>query len=216
MVRRNVVTVITAILLVMAMAAPAAAKDMYMSKTSDRIAQAWWTQPGELPGVGGNLHEGYLQAVETTSGKAWVWGYVVDWQCDEGEVPGGGHGEFEGGCDLIGFRDIYSEAELDFSLDRKLSSATLTGRVTVVGGHGGGPEFFAQPMVNMTWTGVGALQKNASQWRWTDGTNRYQGRYTSTDRSATVSGNIGPMGFDPAASGGWMSAYKMMDRSMSR
>ena len=76
----------------LAVTVPAEAGDRWTYRSSSEGASAEWVEYGELPGVGGNVHVGFLQA-ETSSSGGRVFGKVFDYACDPGEVPGGGgHG----------------------------------------------------------------------------------------------------------------------------
>jgi hypothetical protein len=63
---------------------------------------------------------------------------------------------------------------------------------------------------------VGPLIKQTSSWRYDDGTTTYTDRYRSTDRNAVMTGNLGPMGFDPDLSGGFISKFNAMSKSRTR
>lgn len=216
---RRSLTVLTAVITVMALAAaPALAGSMYLSKSSGRAAQAFWTQVDDVP-VGtnplvGNVHVGELYVYETSKGVADAFVYITDWDCEPGQLPGWGHGHEETpGCTHIGFR--YGDGyRLPFEMDRKLNKARLAGQLTIYGGHGG--DVVGNPGVDVTWTGIGDRVTHRSTWRYSDGTTSYTDRYRSSDRTAAMSGTIGPMGFDPDLSGGYMSIFRSMSKGRTR
>ena len=206
------------------MTAPADAASRWMSKSSQTSASAEWTEHGQLNGVGGNVHIGYLEARTSASGGE-VWGEVIDYQCEEGEVPGGGghggHGEFtaeydeepEPACDVMSFRWIEAD-DVSFSVDRKLNTARLTGTL-FVDNHGTA----ATPPVDMTWNGTGVLSRNVWYERGSEGGSRYLYKYESTSRQADVTGSIGAMGFtDDTDDESWGSIQrtKTFERGSSR
>jgi hypothetical protein len=211
--------------MVVGLTAPADAASKWHYKSTDTTAYADWVEWGELPGVGGNAHTGYLEVSQSGSG-AQVWGVVTDYQCDEGEIPGGGgHGghaleasdyeEYpeEGYCDPVSERYI-DGGDVTLTMDRKLTSARLTGTLRV-DDHGSS----ASPAVDMSWTGEASLVES----RWTDsyrdGSSTYYVRYDSTSRQGVVTGFIGAMGFADDAddeSSGTMSRTKAFERSSTR
>lgn len=201
-------------------ALPALAGSMYMSKDSGRAAQTWWTQvDGVEPGTQplGNVHIGFLYVFEVSKGRGDVFAFIDDWDCEPGKLPGGG-GHFEEeptGCEYLGSR--WAEGYgLQFNIDRKLDSAHLFGQLTVYGGGHGEGGVIGRPMADITWTGVGDAFKSTSTWRYTDGTSTYTDRYWSTSRNAVMSGTLGPMGFDPDLSGGFISSYRSMSKGRTR
>lgn len=210
-----------ALLLAVLTAAPASAGSFYFSKSSGTTASATWLEVGTLPGgVPGNIHFGSLVIEDLGGGSANVWGEVYDLTCEPGVIPdgpGGGHGEeptAPEGCVHEGARFIEG-GDVVFEMDRKLSSATLTGTLQVWGHDG--PS--GAPAVNMTLTGFGDLYKSVEGGTFTDSSGTYSYRYNFSGRSATVSGNIGAMVFDDVA-GEWseaqMGSYRSMDRGRTR
>ena len=112
-------------------------------------------------------------------------------------MPGGGHGEEppeEEGCALEGMRFIEG-GRLAFTIDRKLTTAKLTGTLAVSDGHGTPG---ASPAVDITWTGVGSTYSTRISESGVDefGTFRYS--YTFSGREAEVAqgSRIGVMVFD--------------------
>lgn len=197
----------------------AAAPDIFFSRTSGTIASANWIEtdpiaPGQSPV--GNTHVGFL-TVEAggSSSPTFVFGAVEDYDCDPGEVPGGGHGGGQGTCDPIGVRFLDGQ-DVTFTVDRKFTSARLTGTLRVSAGHDGTP--LATPPVDMTWTGVGDLSKSTSIFRYVDETSAFYSKEVRNGRTATVAGRIGPMNFtdDPDdVSAGFLGTYKVVSRSRS-
>lgn len=113
-----------------------------------------------------------------------------------------------GDCVHVGIRTGESDG-IDISLDEKLRTATATGFLLVYGGgdpHGGDPgQVVGRPRVDVVWTGVGDLGKGESSGSYKRGPQKWSYSGASTDRAATMSGILGPMGFDPALSGGTIS-----------
>ncbi len=195
---RASVAVAAALTLVAGAGLPASASTKFMSKDSGEFASVQWTEYGAIPNVGGNVHTGFLDA---RSGKRSLeaFGFVEDWDCDPGESPyGGGHGE-EGGCDFVSFREFYGdESQLTLTVDRKLNSATLSGTLSAFDPHDGptdGGPTGVGPGVDITWTGVGSAYSSKYSESFTADGVRYRSRYSDTNREATVSGQIGTMGF---------------------
>lgn len=216
--------VMTAAFLAMSVA-PAQASSMFFSKSSGRTASVQWLEMGELPGVVGNVHTGYLFVEELSRGSANVFGGVTDWTCPDGVLPGhgGGHGEFEEEpegpqCTHEGERWIEG-GDVAFTMDRKFSSATLTGTLNVVGGHDG--QVLGTPRVNITWIGVGDLYKSTESGRYSDGTSSYSYRYSFSGRDAVIAegSRIGVMIFDDEPgefSFAEMGAYREASRERTR
>lgn len=221
--RRRIATVLLIAISILALtASPVMAKSMSMYKQSGRAVQTFWIQVDGTPTGSqfGNVHVGDLYAFQVSTGKADAFGFIDDFDCEPGKLPnGGGHGIDEGeepsGCVFVGSR--YAEAYgLSLTLDRKMTTANLKGQMKVYGGGHGDGGLVGRPNANITWTGTGPLFKQRSTWSWTDGRTTYTDRYRSTDRSAVMSGTLGPMGFDPALSGGFMSDFSMMSKSRTR
>jgi hypothetical protein len=221
-------TALAAALLLTALTpATADARSFYNYRESGRAAQTDWTQvDGTEPGTSpfGNVHVGYLEVREAGKGKGEVWGKITDFDCEPGELPGhGGHGfideddDFEepGGCVYVGSRWVEGYG-LAFSVDKKLTQATLQGQLTVYGGAHGDEGPVGQPMADIVWTGDGATWSSRFSETYTDGntTSTYRGTYTY--RNATMGGTMGPMGFDPELSSGSIREYKVSERSRTR
>lgn len=219
MFRRLVVLLTVALSVLATAAAPALAGSKYMSKTTGVGAQTWWTQvDGTDPGSAfGNVHVGWLYAYETSNGLGDAFVYIDDWDCPPGQLPtDGGHGDPEPtGCTWIGSRQGEGYG-LSFQVDRKLENAHLSGQLTLFGGGHGGGGVVGRPTADITWTGTGALRKSSSTWRYNDGTTTYSERYSSSDRSAVMSGSLGSMGFDPDLSGGSISSFRSTTKSQTR
>ena len=219
---RRFTTLVVALVATLSLAAPALAGSSYISKSTGKSADAYWTQIDGIPvGTGpfGNVHVGYLSVYETSKGVGDVFVYIDDFDCEEGEEPyGGGHGfEEEGGCDYVGSR--FGEGfGLSFTVDRKLNTASLVGSVTMTsgGGHGGGGEVVGNPPINMSWSAQGNVIKDWYTYRYNDGTTTYMDRYRANYRMASLSGTIGPMSFDPALSGGTISSFSAFSKSRTK
>lgn len=199
-------------------ASPATAAEMFFSKSSSTIVTTSWLEVGPLPGVKGNTHIGDMQVEDMGRGRARIFGVVFDLTCAPGQVPsvpGGGHGEppAEDACTLEGERFIEG-GTVTFTIDRKLTKATLTGNLAVGAGHGGPT---AAPPVNITWTGVGSTSTTRESGTSVDEFGTYTFRYTFTGRDATVAAGsrIGVMVFDDEAGEG-SQAQMGNQRSSSR
>jgi len=106
-------------------------------------------------------------------------------------------------CDYIQDRFLDGTGTLTYTVNTKNQVATITGTVTVTGGHGGHGEepgpVLGQPPVNLTMTG--------GEWQGYEWSNAYWGegyRYFNSQKGtdiwgASVSGSIGAMGFDDDA-----------------
>lgn len=191
--------------------------------------------PGAQPR--GNTHIGNAFAFSTSTGLAMVHGQIADLDCPVDFIPpfGGGHGGFqafvedpeppeppENPCTHIGFRQIFGDG-IPLSIDRKLTSARLGGPGVTIGiygagddPHGGPGELIANVPINTVFTGIGATAKSTFTSTWSDGVSSYSSRYSSTDRQAEMSGILGPMGYAPGLSGGFMSSYREMSRGRTR
>lgn len=219
---RRLTTLATAIVTALALAvAPAIAASRYSYRESGVAAQTDWIQvDGIAPGTHplGNVHVGFLYVYQTSKGVADAFGYIEDFDCEPGELPdGGGHGfeEEPSGCVWVGARNAEGFG-LSFTVDKKMTKAVLTGQLKVYGGgHGGGP-VLGRPQANITWNGYGPLMKQRSTWQYNDGSTIETGRYRSTDRLAEMTGNIGPMGFDPDLSGGFISRFTQSGSSRTK
>lgn len=212
-----------ALLLTVAPAAHARSSSSY--RESGRAAATDWIQWDNTPvgsGPFGNVHVGYLSAEETSKGLADVFGFIEDYDCEPGEFPGGG-GHFEEfeeeepeeGCDWLGFRFI-EDYDISFTMDRKLESARLTGQLTVHGGGHGEGGVVGRPFADVIWTGFGDLDTTRYTSRWREGDTFGSDSYRAKGRSATMTGSIGPMGFDPDWSGGSMYSYSTSYRERTK
>ena len=200
-------------------AAPAQAGTRWTERSSGSFAETTWLEMGELPGVGGNAHVGWLRGEGDRNPM--VFGEITDWTCPEGVLPpmfGGGHGEEppESECAMESQRYLYSAGPATLTVDRKLNTATLTGPLEVAN-HDGGTS--AQPMANITWTGMGGTFTSTVYDKYTDDQgNRYTTRRTETAREGTLSGTIGAMGFDDDADDqayGYFGTFKTASTSVN-
>lgn len=212
---------VCAVVPLVAVAAPAEAGTRWQQRSTGSFAQTDWVEMGTLPGgVPGNVHVGFLRAEGDKNVMAF--GQVLDWTCPEGEMPpagGGGHGEeppAETNCTLDAERFIFGDG-LALSIDRKLSTARLTGTLTVENHGGEGAP--ANPPVDITWTGVGGAATSTVTDVFTDPNgSRYYSKRTETSREGAVSGRIGAMGFDDDAddtSSGYFGTFRIMDRGVT-
>jgi hypothetical protein len=214
-------------LLSMAMTPTAAeARTSWTYRTSGYSADTSWTQIDGTPlgSAFGNVHIGWLEAREISKGRADVYGYILDFDCEEGKLPGhGGHGVFEDeeppvedGCVHVGERYIEGGTNLLLTVDKKLTKARLTGTLTLYGGGHGDEGVVGRPPVDIIWTGVGGTYTSrfSETYKGEDGTYTYRG--TSTGRQATMGGTMGPMGFDPDFSDGWFGHHRVTDTFRSK
>jgi len=192
-------------------AAPASAGgSMFFSKSSGTTVSTTWLEAGEIPGVAGNWHFGDLFVEATSRGRAQAFGAVFDVTCREDVAvpynPGGGHGgpgfdappppEEDPACVLEGIRFLNaSPSQLTLNMDRKLTSATLKGQLSVSVGHGPST---AGPAVDVVLNGVGTTFSDTRRGTFTDEYGTYSYRYSFSGRDAAVAAGsrIGPMVFD--------------------
>lgn len=207
-------------------AADARSSSMYRETgravSTDRV-QIDGTVPGSNPL--GNTHVGQLSAYETTQGKATAWGKILDWDCEEGELPAGGHHGVEishhdaphpGSCDFIGSRWLEGD-DLDVAMDRKVTIATLQGQLVAYGGgHGADSGAVGYPQADIVWTGIDGTYTSRWTSRYSDEATTWTESYRSTERGATMGGTLGPMGFDPGQSSGHMSTYPTSSKSRTK
>lgn len=216
MIRRFTTGLAALAVLLLGLTAPVSAASSYISRTTGNAADAYWTQIDGTPvGTGpfGNVHVGYLNAYETGKGVGDVFVYIDDFDCEDGQTPYGGHGLDGSGCTYIGSR--FGEGYgLEFQIDKKLTSASLVGSVTMIqgGGHGEGGEVVGSPAIDMTWTGFGSVAKDWSFYRYSQDGNSYMDRYRANHRSADLGGSIGPMTFAPGLSGGSLSTFSAFSK----
>lgn len=216
--KRRLAVLASVILTVIAtVAAPVGAAEMYLSKTSGKNATASWTQYDGTP-VGstfGNVHIGWLDAYSRSNGVGDAFMYIDDFDCAPGQSPSWGHGEGEGdACIYVGTR-WGSGSGLTFTIDRKLNKAHVAGSIQLYGGGHGEGGVVGNPQLNVTWTGYGSVSSSTSSYRWIQDGTTYTDRYRGTSRSATVSGNIGPMGFAPDTYGA-LSSFRSQSAQRSR
>lgn len=209
---------------------PADAKSSFMYRASGVSASTDWTQIDGTPTGSsplGNVHIGQLYAYETTKGKAEAYGYIEDWDCEEGQLPwGGGPHDVsseewdeepppETGCEWKGFRFVEAY-DIPFTVDKKLTQARLTGTLTVYGGGHGDGGVIGRPYADIIWTGVGSLATVKETFRYREDGTSYSFTRDSSTRSATMSGIMGPMGFDPDFSSGSISSYKESSKTRTK
>ena len=238
--RRSVVIVVMALLLA-ALASPVSASSLFFHRADyhqfsfdwiqlDRDSAGNRLEPGLPNRPFGNTHIGFVFTFETAPGMMEVFGQIADLDCPVDYVPppGGGHPigvaeepePPENPCTHIGVRGV--QGSVPFTVDRKLTTATLGGpgvTVGIYGGgdpHGGGGDLLANVPINVRFVGSGELVKSTFTERWTDGTSTYSSRYSSSGRATELTGVLGPMGFDPDLSGGFISYNKEMFRSRTR
>ena len=113
-----------------------------------------------------------------------------------------------GECVHIGVRTGQQDG-LTIEIDRNLGTATAKGFLLMYAGgdpHSGEPgQVVGRPPVNAVWTGIGDVGTGESSGSYRRGSERWSYEGSSRDREATMSGILGPMGFAPGLSGGYMS-----------
>jgi hypothetical protein len=224
--RLATVTASAAVLAVVVAPSPALAGDFFFSKSSGVQVSTTWLEVGELPAAAnapGNAHFGELWVDDLGNGRASVFGTVYDVECEDGvapQLPVGGHGEpapEDGPCRLLGIRFVDGD-QVAFTVDKKLTTAKLTGTLAVGSGHGEGPT--SAPAVSITWTGVGNTYSERRSGTTVDEYGTYTYRYDFTGRDADVGAGsrIGPMVFDDEAgeySESLLGKYRSSDRQRS-
>ena len=207
--RRAVVGAAAAV--TVATAVPAEAGSTYLSRTTGRVATTEWTQILDMRARGfGNVHLGWLSAYETANGVADVFSVIDDYDCPDGELPGGGHGEEEpGGCVYVSTRFLEGTG-VPFTMDGKLGTAHLEGTLNAsTGGHEGPGDQLGTVGANFTWNGFGDLTKSTSTFRYRENGVSYSETYRSNRRAATMTGVLGPMLFEQAVSAsGQMETFR--------
>jgi hypothetical protein len=198
--------------------ADAGTKSSY--KSSGQFASISWVEVGDTNDAG---ETEYLWGDLTVMGDKLpeAWGSVTVFLCEEGEKPGyGGHGGHdeepgEAECD-VEYRSIWGErGAVSLTMDRKLNTASISGRLTVHGGHDGVE--IGTPTADITLTGFGVTSTSRESGTFTDSSGqRYSYRSTNTGREGVVTGRIGAMVFDDEegeTSWGYFGSYRSMDRS---
>ena len=207
---RRAVVGAAAVLTLAAAGTPAHAGSSYLSRTTGRVAMTDWTQVLDLRARGfGNVHLGWLTAYETSNGVADVFAAIDDFDCPEGELPGGGGHEEPNGCVYVGTRFLDGTG-ISFTMDGKLNSAHLEGVLNAsTGGHEGPGDSLGTVTANFSWTGTGDATKTTTTFRYRENGTSYSETYRSTRRAATMSGVLGPMLFEDAAyAGGSMETFR--------
>ena len=181
--------------------ASAAPKDGSSTRSTGGNAFVEWTEHdlGDQLRLPGNTHVGYLSYYAMTDFSD-VYGQIQDWQCDPGEVPGGGHGgPDEGGpfCDLVQTRNLAGGEGLTYAFDARTGTATLKGQLLVLnGGHGEGDgTVLARPPANITWKADGPRYTFRRSESWSSRMGSFRSAVRGSGFPAAVSGSIGAMGF---------------------
>ena len=241
--RRLATAAIAAPVTVALLAAPASAGSSFYSRTTGKTASANWIQVdhdaagnpiprGTVP-VTGNVHVGSLSVYEVSRGNPEVYGEIFDFDCEPGFLPqgGGGHGfakpepEPDPNCTALGVRFI-QRLILDkpgdgVVIDRKLGFASVNGQLEL-GGHAG---VVGRPRIDTTWTGIGDVRRESYEYSYSEGGTTSTFSSTSSVRSATMGGVMGPMAWIQAScespsplgcSGGTISNFKDVERSRTK
>ncbi len=97
--RRIALVTALAVMATLVWAAPAGA-EVFRSRGTGQQFFVSWTEydPDDALGILGNTHVGYLSGWSDQYGT-YFWGNVTDFECEEGEVPWGGHGVVEAVAD---------------------------------------------------------------------------------------------------------------------
>ena len=206
----------------MASTASAARPDGGRNTYSGASAYVSWTEldPKNLLGLPGNTHVGWL---DVQDGGAWgggVYGSIVDFQCEKGQIPDPHGGP--GACTFMQERNLQSE---DGTLTVSDSTAAFKGTIIVTnGGHGGDGDVLARVPANVTWKSTARLTRFRS-------TNSYDDRgwgisyrsrmsgLRSDETSTVVGGALGRMGFTDDAddvSGGAFRTFTETSRERTR
>jgi hypothetical protein len=201
-------------------AVPASAGSSYFSRTTGVAATTEWVQEFDFPGdLYGNWHVGQLYAYETSPGRADVFAFIEDFQCEPGAMPQpDGHGGATPGCTYAGSRQLDGQG-IAFTVARKNARATLEGFLTArTAGdpHSGeGGTTIGQVPANFTWTAVESAVRSTSTYRYRDSDGTYFSEsFRSTSRRAEMSGRLGPMLFEEAASSsGSIESFTTSSRS---
>lgn len=217
---RTAAVLATAVPVALAAPAVAAPPDRFTSKTSGGQAFVQWTEHdlANTLGLPGNTHLGFL-SVYQMPGFSDVSGAIEDWDCDPGEVPGGGHGEPQQGvCDLMGVRFLQGAEDTAYHVDLRSGTATLTGTIVVTnGGHGEPGSVLARVPADVTWTADGPTYTFRRTETWSDGTASFSSATRGSGFNATVSGALGRMGFaDDTDDEAFGQAEQWQERSRTR
>ena len=206
----------------MASTASAARPDSGRNTYSGESAYVSWTEldPNNLLGLPGNTHVGWLDVQDGGAWGSFVYGSIVDFQCEKGQVP-----DPHGGPDACAFvqeRNLESE---DGTLTVSGSTATFKGTIIVTnGGHGGDGNVLAQVPANVTWTSTARLSRFRAMNSYDDrgwGIS-YRSRMSglrSDEASTVVGGALGRMGFADDAddvSGGAFRTFTETSRERTR
>ena len=192
-------------------AVPASAGSSSMYRESGYQASTWWTQIDGTPRGSrfGNVHVGELWAYQVSKGTGDAFGWIDDFDCRRDAQPWGR------GCRYVGSRFLEGYG-LDFTVNRRLESASLSGVLIAYGGGHGSEGEVGRPVAAVTWTGIGDISRSRYSYRWSEDGATYAGSYRGTGRQAVMGGTMGPMGFDPERSGGWITSYSSRDQSRTR
>ncbi len=199
---------------------PASAGSSFFSRTTGIAATTQWIQFFDFPDDRyGNWHVGQLYAYETSPGRADVFAFIDDFQCDSGTSPQpDGHGGETPGCTYAGSRQLDGQS-IGFTVERRNARATLEGLLTArTAGDphtGEGGTTIGQVPANFTWTAVESAVRSMSTYRYRDSDGvYYSDTFRSTVRRAAMRGQLGPMLFENAASSsGSIEAFTTSSRS---
>lgn len=221
--------------LVLLAASPADAGTRWSYRSSELRAEAGFLLLGAVDGAAGNIHVGNVGA----SSDGTAWGTIADWTCPDGEYPpyypeepipieegAGGtvpgdpgtdepyppEEEPETNCVFEGSRDFWGE-DLDVSISKKLASASVSGDIEVWSWNGEDEEGTSAPgALDLSFLGDGAAT-TSTEYSKGDG---YVYKYVSTQRSATVTGEVAGLALDGAESWGSLVSSKSYERGSTR
>ncbi|MBT8198958.1 MAG: hypothetical protein KJO36_00440 [Acidimicrobiia bacterium] len=123
--KRTTAAVTTVAILASLLISPAAGASVTRtSGTGYNVSTSWVEYDLEdRLGLPGNTHVGYL-GIWISQWGTHFYGNVIDWECEEGEVPWGGHGE--GGEVVVDDADKIAEVAAEIAVDDIIDSGAKT------------------------------------------------------------------------------------------
>lgn len=123
---RRTITAATAVAILASLViSPAAgASSTRTSGTGYSLSTSWIEyDPDNLLNLPGNTHVGYL-GVWISQWGTFFYGNVIDWECDPGEIPWGGHGE--GGDVVVDDGALIADVTAEITVDEIIDSGAKT------------------------------------------------------------------------------------------
>ncbi|SOC51121.1 hypothetical protein [Ornithinimicrobium cerasi] len=134
---RSAAGALLALPLILSLSVPATAAPPEKDQMSGSSASGWGTAYGELADLPGNVHFVSVDAQEF-DGEEKVSGQLRSWACEDGAANPLIE---EGVCgEPVGFYDLQA-ADVDLTMGKRMSSATVTGTFTVVDFYDGCPDY---------------------------------------------------------------------------